>query len=225
MTRRPSTTPQESGASRLTVAVGETLQRLREARGLSLRTLAGRAGFSPSFLSQVENGQTSPSIASLARLAECLGIGLAAFFDEAGGDDATFRGDSVVVRRGTRRNLTSEWSRAEVEPLVPQGVLSHLEGLLVTLAPGGRSGKRPSPEPVEQLALVLDGELDLTLGDEIHRLGVGDAAAIPAGVRHLWGNPGEGSAKMVLMRGREALPRPGGSAPATEQEDVSPTGS
>jgi transcriptional regulator with XRE-family HTH domain len=45
-------------------------------RGLSLRSLATSAGFSPSFVSQVENGQTSPSIASLARLAHALGLGL-----------------------------------------------------------------------------------------------------------------------------------------------------
>ncbi|HVS04161.1 MAG TPA: helix-turn-helix transcriptional regulator, partial [Thermoanaerobaculia bacterium] len=60
--------------------IGETLQRLRLAQGLSLRTLAGRAGFSPSFLSQVENGQSSPSIASLDRLAQALGLRLVDFF-------------------------------------------------------------------------------------------------------------------------------------------------
>ena len=195
----------------MTVAVGETLQRLREEQGLSLRTLAARSGFSPSFLSQVENGQTSPSIASLARLAQCLGLGLAAFFDEAGGGDGSLRRSAVVVRSGSRRNLASEWSRARMEPLVHQGVLHHLEGLVVSLAPGGRSGKQPGAEPLEQLALVLEGELQLTLGGEEHHLAPGDAAAIPAGVPHRWSNAGGRAAKIVLVRGRSAPS--GGSRP------------
>jgi transcriptional regulator with XRE-family HTH domain len=56
--------------------IGEVLRQLRERQGLSLRTLAGRAGFSASFLSQLENGQVSPSIASLDRIAAELGVTL-----------------------------------------------------------------------------------------------------------------------------------------------------
>lgn len=183
------------------MAVGATLQRLREERRLSLRTLAGRAGFSPSFLSQIENGQSSPSIASLGTLARCLGLGLSDFFGQAeeGGPPGR-RSPPLVARSDTRRHLTSAWSRAEIEPLVPRGALTELEGFLVTLAPGGRSGRGPSGEPVEQLALVLDGEIELTLGPDDHRLGPGDAAAIPARASHLWINQGERPARIVLLR-------------------------
>jgi transcriptional regulator with XRE-family HTH domain len=61
--------------------IGEILKRLREHYGMSLRTLASRAGFSASFLSQLENGQVSPSIASLDRIAGELGVTLATLFE------------------------------------------------------------------------------------------------------------------------------------------------
>lgn len=178
------------------IAVGETLQRLREAQGISLRSLAARAGFSPSFVSQVENGHTSPSIASLGRLASCLGLGLSDFFDQVEGETP------AVARAEQRRELTSTWSRARLEPLVGHRALATLEGLLLTIEPGGRSGKSPSVQPAEQLAVVLDGRLHLMVGGDRHRLDAGDAAAIPAGAAHRWANRGAVAARLILVQTR-----------------------
>lgn len=178
--------------------IGETLQLLRNAHGLSLRTLASRTGFSPSFISQVENGQTSPSIASLDRLAEALGLGLADFFGQVEA------GSVVVVRSADREGLTSDWSRARLEPLVGFGALRSLEGMLVTLRPGGRSGKAPAARPFEQLAMVLSGEPTLSLPAEEHHLAAGDAAAIPAGSPHLWENRARTDARFAIV----SLPQP-----------------
>jgi len=196
------------------VGIGETLQRLREARGISLRSLASQAGFSPSFVSQVENGLTSPSIASLGRLAQCLGVGLSDFFDEVEGDQ------SGVARSAQRRNLISTWSRARLEALVPHGALATLEGLLLTIEPGGRSGKRPSVQPAEQLAVVLEGRLHLSIGAELHVLDAGDAAAVPAGAAQLWENREELPARLILVQARPPVPvgssREGSKRPAAD---------
>lgn len=183
-------------ANTIDATIGETLQRLRIARGLSLRTLAGRAGFSPSFLSQVENGQSSPSIASLDRLAQALGLRLVDFFEQASAEPA------VVVRSVDRQNLTSEWSRARLELLLPHGAMRTLEGLLITLAPGGRSGKAPTTDAHEQVALVLEGSVALTLAGRRYLLESGDAAGIPAGSPYAWENPGETEAKLAIVSRR-----------------------
>lgn len=186
-----------SPASSTEAAIGETLQKLRLQRGLSLRTFAAAAGFSASFISQVENGQTSPSIASLARLAQALGLGLADFFVRATADPA------VVVRAADRGRLISEWSRARLEPMVPHGALNALDGLLVTLASGGRSGKHPTTQAYDQLALVLEGTLDLTLAASRYQLGPGDAAAIPAGQPHLWENRSGSEVRFAVVAARK----------------------
>lgn len=173
--------------------IGVTLQRVRLERGLSLRTLASRAGFSPSFLSQVENGQTSPSIASLEKLAANLGLRLVDFFAEMDAEP------DVVGRAPLRQQITSEWSRSSIEPLVPGGALQRLEGIVITVAAGGRSGTEPSVAASEQLIVVLDGRLALTLGERSLVLERGDAAAIPAGTDQRWENRGPEPARVLLV--------------------------
>jgi transcriptional regulator with XRE-family HTH domain len=56
------------------IQIGAAVRRLREVRGLTLRAVADQAGFSASFLSQVENEQASPSISSMERIAAALGL-------------------------------------------------------------------------------------------------------------------------------------------------------
>jgi len=60
--------------------LGSSLRGLREQQGMSLRALAERVDFSASFLSQIENGQCSPSISSMEKIANALGVTLGQFF-------------------------------------------------------------------------------------------------------------------------------------------------
>ena len=59
--------------------IGEHIRRLRSDRGLSVRAFAAQTGFSPSFISQLENGQVSPSLGSLQKIADALGVTLGEF--------------------------------------------------------------------------------------------------------------------------------------------------
>ena len=74
-----------------------------------------------------------------------------------------------------------------------------LEPLLITLAPGGRSGKHPSGQPREEFAYVLEGEVELTLGPDATRLGAGDAATIRRGELRRWVNVGTGPARILII--------------------------
>jgi transcriptional regulator with XRE-family HTH domain len=147
--------------------------------GMSLRALADRTGFSPSFVSQLENGEVSPSLGSLEKITETLGVTLRDFFSP-GGDRA------LVVRRGQRQHLTSTWSRAQLAALGVAG--QQLSAIMITLAREGRSGKRPKAHSKEEFALVTAGSVSLTLGDERYLLREGDSAVVPAGVPRLWAN-------------------------------------
>ena len=73
---------------------------------------------------------------------------------------------------------------------------------MITIAPGGRSGKRPSSHPGEEFALVFDGEVSLTLGADIHVLRRGDTASFSSETPHLWENPGAGTAQVVVVSPR-----------------------
>lgn len=175
------------------LALGNVLRRLRESRQLSVRTLAARAGFSPSFISQVENGQTSPSLASLERIATSLGVGLRDLFAETEG-----AGAGVVGSVG-RPAMTGEWSRARVESLTTPGEGPRLEAIMVQVRSGGASAKRPHPAPAPRFAMVWEGEVVLRLGDAEHRLRRGDAVTIPAGALHRWKNREDRDARIVVV--------------------------
>lgn len=180
-------------ASSVEENVGEAVRRLRSDRSLSVRTLAGRSGFSPSFISQIELNQASPSIASLERLAAALGVTLGDFFR---GPDAPA---TAVTRAARRRRLTSWWSRARIEALSPMTAGRRFEAVLITIAPGGASGKRPYGRSGEHFAFVLEGAARLTLGLAVHDLAVGDAVTFNAATPHLWENAGTQRTRLVIV--------------------------
>lgn len=174
--------------------VGQHVHRLRVEAGMSLRTLARQTGFSPSFVSQLENGQVSPSISSMEKIAAALGVTLGQFFAATGGGEG-----GLIVRAADRTTLSSGWSQAEVEALSLARPTARLEATLVTLRAGGRSGKHPYPDPREEFAFVLQGEVILTLGPEQHRLRRGDAATIIPGELRLWRNEKRSPARFMII--------------------------
>jgi transcriptional regulator with XRE-family HTH domain len=175
-------------------AVGTHVRRLRTERGLSLRALARQAEFSASFMSQVENGQVSPSISSMEKIAAALGVSMGEFFAAAAHGEG-----GLVVRAAERATLGSGWSSAEIEALSPMKASQRLEPVLITLEPGGRSGKHPYPHPREEFAFVIEGRVSLTLGPEVHALSAGDAVMVLPRELRLWVNPFPVAARILVV--------------------------
>jgi transcriptional regulator with XRE-family HTH domain len=182
-------------------AVGTHVRRLRTERGLSLRELARQTDFSASFMSQVENGQVSPSISSMEKIATALGVTMGEFFAAAAQGEG-----GQIVRAAERAAIGSWWSSAEIEALSPMKASQRIEPVLITLKPGGRSGKHPYPHPREEFAFVVEGTLSLTLGPEKHTLGMGDSVMILPKELRLWENPYPAPARVLVVSVR------GGSA-------------
>jgi transcriptional regulator with XRE-family HTH domain len=176
--------------------LGPAVRRLREAQQLSLRILADRTGFSASFLSQVENGQASPSIASMERIATALGVTLGEFFRNAETNPPP------VVRADARAILHSGWSRAQLEALGAPAGGGRLEPVLVTLDPGGTSGTKAFASGREEFALVLEGAVVLTLDDSEQVLSTGDAVTIRAGALRRWRNPSQIPVRILMVAAR-----------------------
>jgi quercetin dioxygenase-like cupin family protein len=159
--------------------------------GLSVRAFADRAGFSASFISQLENGQVSPSIASLGEIASKLNVTLVDLMARS------TESQSPIVRAKDREGFRSSWSKAQLAALTHNAGV--LEALIVTLDPDGSSGGRPSPAHSEQFAFVTAGSLTLTLGDDEIPLRRGDAVQIDARTRHRWHNPSRSVAEILLV--------------------------
>jgi transcriptional regulator with XRE-family HTH domain len=174
--------------------VGAHVRRLRQQADLTLRALAEAAGFSPSFISQVETGQVSPSIHSMERIAGCLGTTLGSLFGALQSET-----DSRVIRARDRRGARSLWSRAKVEAVGPLPPDSGLESLLITLRPGGRSGTRPFVHAAREFIFVLEGRATLRLGAIEWRLGPGDAVVVQPREEQLWSNAGRVSCRILVI--------------------------
>jgi XRE family transcriptional regulator, regulator of sulfur utilization len=172
--------------------LGILIRRLREERNLSVRTLATLTGFSPSFISQVETGQASPSIASLEKIATALGVSVAEFFQESEARS------SSVVRNADRPRLHSGWSQALLEKL-SLNHSSKLYPVVITIEPGGTSGKHPASTSREEFGFVLDGSIVLTLNEDEYSLQRGDAATIPANTPRRWNNSGDVPAQILIV--------------------------
>jgi transcriptional regulator with XRE-family HTH domain len=174
--------------------VGEHVRRLRELARMSLRALATRTDFSPSFISQLENGQVSPSIHSMEKIANTLGVTLGGFFAGIGPAEG-----GLILRRAEREPIPSSWSNAEIEALGRHSPQRQLEALLITLKPGGRSGKHPVPHRTEQFALITKGRVALRLGPDEHRLAAGDSVTLLPGELRLWVNPGKAACQILIV--------------------------
>ncbi|MEX2534712.1 MAG: helix-turn-helix domain-containing protein [Trueperaceae bacterium] len=146
------------------ITLGQRLLASREKRRLSLRTLAEKAGLSASFLSQVERDETSPSIASLEKIAMALGMDMADLFSRTPSDP--------VVRAKQRARLESGWSNGSIEVL--SRVHGRLRPRMVTLEAGGATGLLPV-ESGEVFMLVVKGKLLARLSDRTVELAEGDS--------------------------------------------------
>lgn len=187
---------ENAGADSAEQKIGPELKRLRESAGMSLRTLAERSGFSASFISQVENGEASPSIASLGKIAAVLRVSLADFFTASSAVGVT------IIKANARPSFRSWWSRGRVDAVTPVGASQTVDAIMVTLEAGGSSGKRPAGTSTEQIAVVFEGRINLETEDYTTELRRGDAAFIPAHTPHRWSNSGTEATQVLLVSPR-----------------------
>jgi quercetin dioxygenase-like cupin family protein len=173
--------------------LAQSMRSLRESRHVSLRTLGEQAGFSASFLSQVENGRAFPSIASMERIATALGVTLAQFFHRAEGSKGK------VVRHDYRAWMNPDWSQAEIESAGSLVGGSQLCGILVKLKAGGVSAKDARRSPNDEFAFVCEGEVVLTLEGTEQVLVPGDSVVIPAAVNRRWHNDTQQAVQILIV--------------------------
>jgi transcriptional regulator with XRE-family HTH domain len=174
------------------VDVGKRLRAIRVARRQTLREVAERAGLSESFLSQVERGRASASIASLRRIADGLGISMADLFQPAGPTQPR------VLRREERPTVA--FGILGRKMLLTQRPLHHLEVFVGEIDPGGSTGAEPYAHgDSEELFVVLSGTVRLELGDGIHELETGDSIGYWSSTPHRISNAGDGVAEVMWV--------------------------
>ena len=180
-------------ATQLQTEVGERLRTIRTRRRATLREVADRANLSESFLSQVERGVASPSVASLQRIAGALNITVADLFEP----DAA-RSTPRVLRREGRPSLALG-TRGRKFLLSPRP-LENLEVFIGELQPGGATAESPYIHgDSEELVVVLSGTIELQLADRVLELSSGDSIDYRSSIPHRVVNVGEDVAEVMWI--------------------------
>ena len=179
------------------VAIGTRVRALREGMGLSLRDLAERSGVSAPMLSQVERGETSPTLSVASRIAGGLDLSLSQLLrlDESG---------TVTVVRVEDRVAGGARSRGHsYEVLTPPIPGQRAEVSLHVLAPGATTagaGDPPIHEPgARETAVVLDGALRLHCDGAAHDLATGDSVTFDSDLPHHFENPGAEATRFLAV--------------------------
>src|SRR2546423_7169713 len=163
---------------------GERLRAIGGLRRATLRTIADRAGVSESFLSQVERGKASASIASLRRIAGVLGVSVSDLFEPSGPPQPR------VLRRDERPSLA--FGILGRKHLLTPRPLQHLEVFVGELDAGGSTGTEPYAHgDSEELFVVLSGSVQLELGGDLHQLENGDSIDYRSSTPHRVTNVGD----------------------------------
>jgi transcriptional regulator with XRE-family HTH domain len=179
-------------------ALGARVKALREAMDLSLRDLAERCGVSAPMLSQVERGETSPTLQVAGRIAAGLELRLSQLLrlDEAGAV-------SVVRRSERRKGPGAGRGGHSYEILTPPLPGQRAELSRHTLAPGAVTGGRGDPPMHEpgsrETALVESGDVVLHCDGDTHHLGAGDTVTFDADLPHHFENPGAKEAVLLAV--------------------------
>src|SRR3954449_11310865 len=177
------------------VEVGNRIRALREGMGLSLRDLSERAGVSAPMLSQVERGDTSPTLTVARRIAGGLDLSLSQLLrlDEAEGVS--------VVRKRERRTGGSKVHAYEI--LTPPLPGQRAEVSVHTLKPHastGGPGDPPMHEPgSRETAVVTEGAVILEIAGQEYRLETGDSVTFDADLPHHFENPDAAEARFMSV--------------------------
>jgi transcriptional regulator with XRE-family HTH domain/quercetin dioxygenase-like cupin family protein len=216
--------------------IGRRLAAHRNRRGTRVAELAREVGVTPSLISQIERGQSRPSVSTLFALAQALEVPVDAFFRESpepagepaepaapgeavpgaagraetAGDTGSGPGQPggrYVVRRGNRATIDIEGG-VRWERLT-RHTLDHLDYFELVYQPGAESHPRQFTHPGTEMVVMIRGCLEITIGFEEYRLEPGDSIDFPSSMPHRYVNPGTETARAISVIFYDCPP-PGG---------------
>jgi transcriptional regulator with XRE-family HTH domain len=193
--------------------IGRRLAAHRTRLGIRVAELARGVGVTPSLISQIERGQSRPSVSTLFALAQALDVPVDAFFRESpqppgparprGGTspgapaDGAAAGGRYMVRKQDRAVIDIEggvrWER------LTRATMAHLDFFELIYEPGAESHPRQYTHPGTEMVLAISGCLEITVGFEHYLLKPGDSIDFPSSMPHRYFNPGDVTAHAVTV--------------------------
>ena len=147
--------------------IGLKLKELRILKGLTQEELADRAELSKGFISQLERNLTSPSIATLMDILQCLGTTLGEFFNES-------PEEQIVFGKADYFEKQDQELKNEIKWIIPNAQKNVMEPIMLTLEPGGETYP-DNPHEGEEFGYILQGTVSIHLGNKIYKAKKGES--------------------------------------------------
>lgn len=163
------------------LSLGNSIKTERLAKQMTVEELATRCGLSPAMISKIENGHGNPSINSLRNIAKALGVPMAVFFAQE--DEA--RRETIYVNN--KKTYTYPKSKVTYTAIVGP-VSDDFKFFMIESLPGSKGGNEAICHKGFEQGMVIEGELELTVGDQVFLLKQYDTIAFPSTIPHRWVN-------------------------------------
>nr|WP_307776228.1 helix-turn-helix domain-containing protein [uncultured Cetobacterium sp.] len=175
------------------IQLGIKIKKFRKEKNLTLKELASMVGTTSALLSQIEKGITNPSINTLKNISLSLEVPLYEFFLE---DNNSI--SNCIVRKNERQTITSLTELGISYEILTPIKDSSMEFMILTLEKEATSGKKSLSHIREEVAYVLEGEVELTINENTVTLYQGDSVKINALTKHFWKNSKDKIAKIIF---------------------------
>ena len=162
--------------------IGSKLREMRQVKGYTLQQVADRAGCTAAYVSQIENDKTSPSIASLKKIAEVVDARIVDFFL-----DDSLEEDQVVMEPDQWLRVSLPGWKADIKQMVRAVKHRKMQPFYTTLQPGGGS-REDYVHNGEEFGIVLEGELTLQVGSETYLVKAGSSFYYSSSASHAFTN-------------------------------------
>lgn len=170
--------------------LGPLIRNRRKKLGLTLQVLSEHSGVSVGYLSQLERGNATPSLASLAQIAKALDVGLEYFV-------TTPKPSDGLSRAGERPQFSISEESVAYEALGAEFPGAELSSYILHCPPGFAS--EVAQHDSEEIIYILEGEIEQTLGDEVFTLHQGDTLHYNGSAPHSWKNTTQNPARILWV--------------------------
>ncbi len=156
--------------------IGTKLKELRVLKGLTQEELADRAELSKGFISQLERDLTSPSIATLLDILQCLGTSVSEFFNESPEEQIVFGKSDYFEKHDAELKNEIKW-------IIPNAQKNMMEPILLTLEAGGETYP-DNPHEGEEFGYVLQGNISIHIGNKTYKARKGESFYFVSDKKH-----------------------------------------
>ena len=177
---------------KLEESLGNRLRELRRQQGLSLRSLAEKSGLSANTLSLIENGKTSPSVATLQQVALALNVAITAFFEVEN------RREPVIYTQKSERTGTP-FTHGTIEEMGPGFNNEGIQPFLITFDPLTSSGPQPLTHDGMEFIYCLSGHIYYNVIGQEYMLNPGDTLMFSSQMPHSWKNPTNEPSSLIIV--------------------------